>query len=313
MNAQEITAALEISPDSETRSVDSRLGRAWSERVKSVREQEYLASDRTYEDVLRVTGFTHDEAWAVSDNQSDQIPFSEIETGVQIGDSPIHGKGVFSTRRFTEGEVICPARILDKRTPAGRYCNHAAEPNAMMLLHESGVVALVAVTDIEPRTEIVTDYYTNYMNTRVEAHSPGVMREKILALEAAMFAMPDQQVELKTTHHFAPGVYMRELFIPKGTTLTGKIHKTEHLNILSQGDLSVWTEDGIKRLQASTVITSKPGTKRVGYAHEDSVWITVHPNLDEARDVDLIEERLIAKTFAEVPGFAAHNQIEGDK
>lgn len=124
-------------------------------------------------------------------------------------------------------------------------------------------------------------------------------------LESAMLAMTDRHVEFQVAHHFAPGVYMRELFIPKGTTLTGKIHKTEHLNILSQGDLSVMTESGVKRLKASTVVKSQPGIKRAGYAHEDSVWITVHHNPDDARDVDLIEERLIAKTFAEIDYLAS--------
>lgn len=137
------------------------------------------------------------------------------------------------------------------------------------------------------------------------------MRAEILKLEAAMFAMPEHHVQFKVAHHFSDKIYMRELFIPKGTTLTGKIHKTEHLNILSQGDLSVMTEDGVKRLKASTVIKSQPGIKRVGYAHEDSVWITVHHNPDDETDTDKIEERLIAKSFAEVPGFADPIKILG--
>lgn len=141
--------------------------------------------------------------------------------------------------------------------------------------------------------------------------TPAEMRTEILRLEAAMFAMPEHHVTFKVTHHFAPGVYMRELFIPKGVTLTGKIHKTEHLNILSQGHLSVMTEDGVKELRASAVLKSNPGIKRVGYAHEDSVWITVHHNPDEERDPDKIEDRLIAKSFAEVPGFAEQAKIQG--
>ena len=145
----------------------------------------------------------------------------------------------------------------------------------------------------------------------IQAESPVQMRKKILELEAAMFAMPEAHIEIKTTHHFAPGVYMREIFIPKGTCLTGKIHRTEHLNILSQGELSVWTEDGMKRLKASTVIKSQPGIKRVGFAHEDSVWITVHHNPDDGTDVDLIEERLIAKSFEELPGSIEPKSIEG--
>ncbi len=144
---------------------------------------------------------------------------------------------------------------------------------------------------------------------QTETKSPAEMRDNIMALEAAMLQMP--QIEIKVTHHFAPGIYMREIFIPKGATITGKIHKTEHLNILSQGKLQVMTEDGIKTLTASTVIKSCPGIKRVGYAHEDTVWITVHHNLDDSRDVDLIEERLIAKNFSEIEGFTELKQIEG--
>lgn len=130
--------------------------------------------------------------------------------------------------------------------------------------------------------------------------SPEQMRGRILALEAVILQMTDRHVEFQVTHHFAPGVYLRELFIPKGVCLTGKIHKTEHLNILSQGDLTVWTEDGMKRLKASSVIKSQPGIKRVGYAHEDSIWITVHPT--EETDLEKLEELLIAKDFSEVPG-----------
>lgn len=142
--------------------------------------------------------------------------------------------------------------------------------------------------------------------------TPEEMRASIVNLESVMLAMKDRQIEIKTTHHFAPGVYMREIFIPKGTCLTGKIHKTEHLNILSQGDLSVYTEDGVKRLKASTVVKSQPGIKRAGFAHEDSVWITVHATTET--DVEKIEDMLIAKSFDEVPGFTDEpKQIKEDE
>jgi hypothetical protein len=150
----------------------------------------------------------------------------------------------------------------------------------------------------------------NFLNQKNEIKSPEEIRASIMALESKMMEMTDHQVELKVTHHFAPGIYMRELFIPKGVTLTGKIHKTEHLNILSQGDISVYTDQGIKRLTASTVIKSDPGTKRVGYAHEDSVWITVHQNLTEERKTDKIEEMLIAKNFEEVSEFLCKKLIK---
>lgn len=130
------------------------------------------------------------------------------------------------------------------------------------------------------------------------------LRSKILELEASMKALPDEmKIEIKTTHHFAPGVYMREVLIPKGATVTGHIHKTEHMNVLSQGELIVWTEDGMKRLKASQVIKSSPGTKRAAVALEDSVWITVHPNPENISDPNELEELLIVETFEELENY----------
>lgn len=145
--------------------------------------------------------------------------------------------------------------------------------------------------------------------------STAEMRTSILKLEAAMLAMPGHLLadDFKTTHHFSPGIYMRELFIPKGTTLTGKIHKHGHLCILSQGEVSVWTEGGMKRVSAPAVIQSEPGIKRAFYAHEDSIWITVHHNLDNEKDIEKLEEMLVVDTFEELLGFMEKNQIEGGK
>lgn len=116
-------------------------------------------------------------------------------------------------------------------------------------------------------------------------------REKIMELESAMRQY--DQLEIPVTHHFSEGLYAREILIPAGTILTGKVHKTEHLNIVSKGDITVWTEDGMKRVQAPFTMVSRPGTKRVGYAHEDTVWTTIHATNE--RDLVALEEQLIEK------------------
>lgn len=126
--------------------------------------------------------------------------------------------------------------------------------------------------------------------------SPLALRDKIEQLEQAMLQMPEHQIEIEPTHHFSKGIYAREILIPKGTTLTGKIHRTEHLNIISQGDISVLTEQGIKRIRAPFTMVSLPGTKRVGYAHEDTVWTTIHGT--EETDLDKLEAELIAESHA---------------
>lgn len=124
--------------------------------------------------------------------------------------------------------------------------------------------------------------------------APDAFREKVDRLEDALRAMPTVTIEPK--HYFADGIYAREIFIPKGTTLTGKIHKTTHLNIISKGDISVVTEQGIRRVQAPCTIVSPPGTKRVGYAHEDTVWTTICGRGDEV-DTDRLEAILIADDY----------------
>ncbi len=98
-------------------------------------------------------------------------------------------------------------------------------------------------------------------------------------------------IDVPVDHHFAPGVYMRQMNAKAGTLVISKMHRTEHMNILLTGSLTVATEDGIELLKAPVVLKSMPGTKRIGYFHEDSSWITVHPTNET--DLDLIEQQVI--------------------
>lgn len=98
-------------------------------------------------------------------------------------------------------------------------------------------------------------------------------------------------IDVPVDHHFAPGVYMRQMNAKAGTLVVSKMHRTEHMNILLTGSLTVATENGIELLKAPLVIKSMPGTKRIGYFHEDSSWITVHPT--QTTDLDLIEQQVI--------------------
>lgn len=98
-------------------------------------------------------------------------------------------------------------------------------------------------------------------------------------------------IDVPVEHHFAPGVYMRQMNAKAGTVVVSKMHRTEHMNILLSGSLTVATENGIELLKAPVVLKSMPGTKRIGYFHEDSTWITVHPTNET--DLNLIEQQVI--------------------
>lgn len=99
------------------------------------------------------------------------------------------------------------------------------------------------------------------------------VRHRAFSVEHQIRQMPP--VELIYKHYFSDGVYAREMFIPKGTVVTGKVHKFQNLNIMVKGDLSVLTEKGVVRVKPPFVVVSPPGTKRLAYAHEDTIWLTV--------------------------------------
>ena len=114
-------------------------------------------------------------------------------------------------------------------------------------------------------------------------------REQLAELEARLRESPP--TDCPVTHHFADGVYGRELFIPAGTVLTGKEHRFATLNLLMKGEITVSTPDGMRRLTAPAIFTSQPGCKKAGYAHTDTVWVNIHPT--KLRDLAAIESKFI--------------------
>lgn len=133
-------------------------------------------------------------------------------------------------------------------------------------------------------------------------------RERLERLESAILA--EEQIEIPVRHYFiGPGVYAREITIPAGATVTGKIHKHAHLNIISGGDITVFTEHGTRRIQAPHTMQSPPGTKRAGYAHTDTVWTTVHCSRET--DLEKLEADLIAPSHDAYLAFVEQQQIKG--
>ncbi len=152
--------------------------------------------------------------------------------------------------------------------------------------------------------------------TDIQGHGPFAAlaqgddwRGKLERLDALLARLP--QTHMPVTHRFSRGVYARELFIPKGTVLTGRIHKYSQINILLRGDISVLTEDGIKRIQAPFVIESPPGAKRAAFAHEDTVWMTICGT--QTTDTDVLEDELTSRSYSDYSAFCASLLEQGEK
>lgn len=98
-------------------------------------------------------------------------------------------------------------------------------------------------------------------------------------------------IDVPVIHHFAPGVYMRQMDAAAGTLVVSKMHRTEHFIMFLTGSCSVLTDDGVELIKAPCVLRTMPGTKRVGYFHEDTSCITIHPT--DSKDLVDIEKQVI--------------------
>jgi hypothetical protein len=106
-------------------------------------------------------------------------------------------------------------------------------------------------------------------------------------------------------HYFTPKddaygccTYAREMLIPKGTLIIGKIHRHQHLNFISKGKVIVFTEFGEKHLKAPCTFISEIGLKRAVYAEEDTLWTTVHlTKFSKESDLDKVEDEVISPSY----------------
>jgi len=139
-------------------------------------------------------------------------------------------------------------------------------------------------------------------------------RENVLKVQEVLSALiennelPNKKDDCLLTHYYTPidktygcGTYARQMFIPKGTLIIGKIHRHQHLNFIMQGKVSVSTEFGIKYLEAPCVFVSEAGLKRAVVAEEDTIWVTVHltKHLGE-ENLDKMEEEVIAPEYKDL-------------
>jgi hypothetical protein len=130
-----------------------------------------------------------------------------------------------------------------------------------------------------------------------------IARQKIMAIQKACQALPDgvrmdESPPLK--HWLAPGVYCREIHLPAGTVVVGKIHRHRHFNIISKGRITCYTEFGLETHSAPASFISEVGTKRVVHTHEDAIWTTIHPNPTNETNIEKLEAMFTALEYYEL-------------
>lgn len=142
------------------------------------------------------------------------------------------------------------------------------------------------------------------MTDLTKRESKLIKRNAIQGFEDMLSHRPDAQAGdcLPLRHTFTPGIYTREIFLPAGSVLTGKIHRHEHPNFLMAGVVDVFTENGgLERLEAPMWCVSPSGTKRAIHVIEDSIWVTIHANPSNTEDLKELENMVIVRDYNELP------------
>jgi hypothetical protein len=167
------------------------------------------------------------------------------------------------------------------------------------------------------------------MTTSVQnTHDKVKFRQDVLTVEqgikdrvASGEAIPDDS---PVKHYFSPVdknygccTYAREILLRKGSLVIGKIHRHQHLNIISKGKVTVFTEFGKKELEGPCTFVSEVGLKRAVYAHEDTIWTTIHLTAYVGEEnLDKVEDEVIAPDYGNLGLIASVNDlvgIEGEK
>jgi hypothetical protein len=102
--------------------------------------------------------------------------------------------------------------------------------------------------------------------------------------------MAGAQTRCPVTHSFEPGVYVREMFIPKGTVFIGRAHRHGHRVDLVSGKVLLMEENRKIHLEAPFEMSTVPCYMTAFIAMTDVVGRTYHPNPTESRDLVALED-----------------------
>ena len=132
-------------------------------------------------------------------------------------------------------------------------------------------------------------------------------REKIQGLQDLLIDNADE-VNIVThqnskifplEHTFADGIYVRQMTMDKESLVVGAIHNHLHVWFLLSGHITVATEEESLEYVAPCYVLATPGTKRVIYANENSVFVNVHKNPTNCKDIEKLEQEIVSATFEE--------------
>jgi len=103
--------------------------------------------------------------------------------------------------------------------------------------------------------------------------------------------LPDElKKDLVNEHHFAPGIYIREMLIKKGDFVIGKKHKTKHFNIILSGSGKMIYNGELKEVNSGDIFVSEANMRKSLLAYEDVRILNIFPTNET--NIEKLEEEL---------------------
>lgn len=105
--------------------------------------------------------------------------------------------------------------------------------------------------------------------------SPERVRDLEQSIVAAIASGQGDEIRLEPHSLTHAGLHARAVLIPAGTLLTGCETNLDNVCVVF-GDIEVTTDDGPRRITGFGLVPALRGAKRVGFAHADTWWVTLH-------------------------------------
>ena len=145
-------------------------------------------------------------------------------------------------------------------------------------------------------------------------------RSKILELEKTLLDNVDEEniignkgeivrsEKFPLKHTFADGIYVRQMTMKQDSVVVGAIHNHLHVWFLLTGHITVATEDSTEDYIAPCYVVSTPGVKRVIHANKESIFVNIHKNPNNTKDLDKLEAEIVSKNYEEYEQYINKNK-----
>lgn len=101
------------------------------------------------------------------------------------------------------------------------------------------------------------------------------MNAKVDKIQSALASLP--QADIKPTHTFLPGIYIREIIIPAGVGAVSKVHNTAHpVFVCGICDVYNALTNEVVNVYGYWKGITEPGTRRVFHVFSETIVTTVH-------------------------------------